>query len=101
MTEQRMKEIGIRKVLGASSFGIVTLLSKDFTKMVLVAMVIAFPLSYWAANDWLANFAFRIEVQFWFFIGAGLLALLMAWLTVGIRSFKAAMVNPVETLKVE
>lgn len=101
MTEQRMKEIGIRKVLGASSFGIVTLLSKDFTKMVLVAMLIAFPLSYWAANDWLANFAFRIDVKVWFFLGAGFLALLMAWLTVGVRSFKAAMVNPVETLKVE
>ena len=101
MTEQRLKEIGIRKVLGASSFGIVKMLSTDFTKMVLVAMLLAFPLSYWAANHWLDNFAYRMEVPLWVFMSAGLLALLVAWLTVGARSLKAAMINPVETLKAE
>ena len=101
MTEQRIKEIGIRKVLGASVFNIVKMLSTDFTKMVLVAIVLAFPLSYWAAHQWLDNFAYHTDIQIWIFIGAGVLALLVAWLTVGLRSLKAALSNPVDSLKVE
>jgi len=101
MTEQRIKEIGIRKVLGASAFNIVKMLSADFTKMVLIAIVLAFPLSYWAAHKWLNNFAYHTDIQLWIFIGAGILALLVAWLTVGLRSLKAALANPVESLKVE
>lgn len=99
--QRRVKEIGIRKILGASQFGIVRLLSADFTKMVLVAILIALPLSYWLAQSWLDGFAFRIDLKWWFFIGAASLALLIAWLTVGFQTFKAARVNPVECLKIE
>ena len=99
--ERRLKEIGIRKALGASDFSIVRLLSGDFTKMVLVAIVIALPLSYLAAQRWLQDFAFHIELRWWYFAGAGLLALLIAWFTVGLQTVRAARVNPVECLKDE
>ncbi len=99
--ERRLKEIGIRKVLGASDFGIVRLLSGDFTKMVLVAIVIALPVSYFITHKWLENFAYKIDLEWWFFIGAGLLALLIAWFTVGLQTVKAARVNPTECLKDE
>ena len=99
--ERRLKEIGIRKALGASDFSIVRLLSGDFTKMVLVAIIIALPLSYLAAQQWLQNFAFHIELQWWYFAGAGLAALLIAWFTVGLQTIKAARVNPVECLRDE
>ncbi len=100
-TERRMKEIGIRKVLGAGSFKIVYLLSNDFTKMVLISIIIALPISYFAVQNWLEGFAFRIDLQWWFFAGAGLLAMLIAWLTVSLHTIKAAAVNPVECLKDE
>ena len=99
--ERRLKEIGIRKILGASDFGIVRLLSSDFTKMVLIAIFVALPLSYLAAQRWLQDFAFHIELQWWYFAGAGLLALLIAWFTVGLQTVKAARVNPVECLRDE
>ena len=99
--ERRLKEIGIRKILGASDFGIVRLLSGDFTKMVLVAIVIALPVSYFIAKNWLEGFAYRIDLEWWFFIGAGLVALLIAWFTVGLQTVKAARVNPAECLKDE
>ncbi len=99
--ERRLKEIGIRKILGASDFGIVRLLSGDFTKMVLVAIVIALPISYFIAQWWLQDFAFHIDLRWWYFAGAGLLALLIAWFTVGLQTVKAARVNPVECLKDE
>ena len=99
--ERRLKEIGIRKILGSSDFDIVRLLSGDFTKMVLAAIAIALPISYFAAQRWLQNFAFHIDLQWWYFAGAGLLALLIAWLTVGLQTFRAAKVNPVECLKDE
>lgn len=101
MTEQRFKEIGIRKVLGASVFGIVKMLSADFTKMVLLAIAIALPLSYFGANQWLDNFAYRIDLSPTLFIVAGLMALGIAWLTVSFRTVKAALVNPTESLKGE
>ncbi len=99
--ERRLKEIGIRKILGSSDASIVRLLSGDFTKMVLTAIVIALPVSYFIAQRWLDGFAFSIELQWWYFAGAGLLALLIAWFTVGLQTVKAARVNPVECLRDE
>lgn len=99
--ERRLKEIGIRKVLGASEFGIIYLLSRDFTKMVVAAIVIALPLSYLIARHWLNGFAYRIDLELWYFIVAGLIALFIAWLTVGFHAIKAARVNPAECLKDE
>jgi ABC-type antimicrobial peptide transport system permease subunit len=96
-----MKEIGIRKILGASNRGIVYLLSGEFTKMVLIAILIALPTSYYAVTTWLHGFAFRIDVQWWFFAGSGIAALVIAWVTVGLQTFKAARVNPTECLRNE
>ncbi len=99
--ERRMKEIGVRKVLGASEWKIVTLLTADFTKMVVVSIVLALPVSYWFLGDWLTRFAYRIDLEIWFFAGAGLMALLVAWLTVGVQSIRAAHANPVDCLRDE
>ncbi|MEM1122073.1 MAG: ABC transporter permease [Bacteroidota bacterium] len=99
--QRRQKEIGIRKVLGASTFSIVRMLSADFTKMVLVAIFIALPISYYAAQYWLEGFAFKITLQPWFFAVAGLGALGIAWLTVGLQTLRAANVNPTKSLKSE
>ncbi len=99
--ERRTKEIGIRKVLGASSTGIVSLLSKDFIQLVLLANVIAWPLAYFALNKWLQNFAYRIDLGWWVFALAGGLALLIASLTVSAQALKAALANPVEALRYE
>jgi putative ABC transport system permease protein len=97
--ERRLKEIGIRKVLGSSEFGIVYLLSGDFTKIVLMAIGVAIPFSYFIAQQWLNNFAFKIALQWWYFIGAGMMALVIAWLTVGTQAIRAARVNPTQCLK--
>jgi ABC-type antimicrobial peptide transport system permease subunit len=99
--ERRMKEIGIRKVLGSSDFAIVQLLTSDYTKMVITAIIIALPISYFIAKSWLSNFAFKIELEWWFFIGAGLSALLIAWFTVGLLTVKASRINPTECLRSE
>ena len=99
--ERRLKEIGIRKVLGSSSFGIVYLLSSDFTKVVIISIAIALPVSYFITEQWLASFAFRITLQWWYFAGAGLVAISIAWLTVGTQAVKAAMANPAQCLKDE
>ena len=99
--ERRLKEIGIRKILGSSVFDIVYLLSSDFTKMVLVAICIALPISFLIAYRWLQGFALSIDLEWWYFAGAGVTALLIAWLTVGFQTFKAARVNPVQCLKDE
>lgn len=99
--ERRQKEIGIRKVLGSSVMGIVYLLSGDFTKIVLTAIVIALPISYFIARQWLDAFAFKITLEAWYFAGAGLAALLIAWLTVGTQALKAANINPSKCLKEE
>jgi len=99
--ERRLKEIGIRKILGSSQSDIIYLLSGEFTKIVFVSIVIALPLSYFMANYWLDRFAFRIELNAWYFIGAGLLALIIALLTVSTQAIKAARVNPVSNLRME
>ncbi|WP_057940106.1 ABC transporter permease [Algoriphagus resistens] len=99
--ERKTKEIGIRKVMGASGWIIVRLLSWDFAKMVLAAIVVALPLSFYMTKTWLDNFAYRIELEWWMFAGAGLLAMGIALLTVGFHSIKAAMMNPVKSLKSE
>jgi len=99
--EQRTKEIGIRKVLGASVASIVTLLSKDFLKLVLIAIVIASPIAWYAMNEWLADFAYKINISWWVFALAGGLAVGIALLTVSFQSVRAALMNPVESLKNE
>ena len=99
--EQRTKEIGIRKVLGASVMGIAGLLSKDFLKLVLVACVLSFPLAWYAMNQWMENFAYRIDISWWVFALAGVLALLIALLTVSFQAIKAALANPVKSLRSE
>ncbi len=99
--ERRSKEIGIRKVLGSSELGIVYLLSSEFTKIVLIAIVIALPVGYVIASYWLSGFVFKIELHWWYFAGTGLLALVIAWLTVGSQAIRAAMINPAQCLKDE
>jgi len=97
----RTKEIGIRKVLGSSVGNVVVLLSKDFTKLVLIAFFLAVPLSWWMMDTWLKGFAYRINLGATSFVIAGVLALGIAWLTVSYQSIKAAIVNPVKSLKSE
>ena len=101
MAVQRTKEIGIRKVLGASVSSIVKLLSGDFTRLVGVAFVMAVPIAYFIMRKWLENFAYRIEIGADVFVMAGVAALVIAWLTVGYQSLKAARANPVESLRSE
>ncbi|MCW5923292.1 MAG: ABC transporter permease [Saprospiraceae bacterium] len=101
MAEQRTKEIGIRKILGASVAGITGLLAKDFLKLVLVAILIASPVAWWAMNKWLQDFVYRIDIQWWMFVAAGLAAIAIAFLTVGFQSIKAALANPVKSLRNE
>jgi len=98
---QRIKEIGVRKVLGASTGSIVTLLSTDFLKLIAVAAVIAFPIGWYAMHSWLADFAYRISIQWWVFIAAGVLAAAVALFTIGFQAIKAAIANPVKALRSE
>jgi putative ABC transport system permease protein len=99
--ERRLKEIGIRKALGSSSTNIVLLLSGDFTRMVLLSILLGLPVSYWLLSQWLERFAFHIDLGAWYFIVAGTIALLIAWLTVASQAIKAASVNPVKCLRTE
>lgn len=99
--ERRTKEIGVRKVLGATTPNLVMLISKDFTRLILIAFVIAIPIAYFAANRWLAEFAYRIDIGPGVFILAGLLALTIALLTVSYHAIRAAFINPVESLRYE
>lgn len=100
-TERRLKEIGIRKILGSSEWGIILLLSRDFTRMVGIAILIALPASYLLMKNWLDHFAYRIHLSLAYFIGAALLVLMITWLTVGIQTIRAARVNPVKCLRDE
>jgi len=99
--EQRTKEIGIRKVLGSSVLQIVALLSKDFTRLLIISFLIASPISYFFMNDWLQNFAYRTSIDFWIFVASGTLALLVALITVSLQTIKLATSNPVNALKYE
>lgn len=99
--ENRRKEIGIRKVLGASVSGITSLLSKDFIKLIVIAIIIATPIAWWAMNKWLQAFAFRITISWWMFAIAGLLAIFIAMLTVSFQAIKAAVANPIKSLRTE
>ena len=99
--EQRVKEIGVRKVLGASVSGIVGLLSKDFLKLVFVAIVIASPLAWYIMNKWLQDFAYRVDISWWVFVVAGIGAVLIAFITIGFQAIRAATVNPVKSLRTE
>jgi ABC-type antimicrobial peptide transport system permease subunit len=98
---RRQKEIGIRKALGSSSTNIVFLLSSDFTRMVLLSITLGLPVSYWLLNNWLVRFAFHVDLEIWFFVVAGLIALFIAWLTIASQAIRAANTNPVECLRSE
>jgi putative ABC transport system permease protein len=99
--EQRLKEIGVRKVLGANLLSIIALLSKDFVKLVLIACCIAFPIAWLGAKGWLQAYAYHIEVEWWIFALAGVIATGIALLTVSYQAIKAAVVNPVKILRSE
>ena len=98
---KRTKEIGIRKALGASVSGILLLISTEFVKLVMIAAVLAWPFAYFGMTQWLENFAFRVDISWWIFIVAGLAALLVALLAVGYQSIRAAVANPVDSLRYE
>ena len=99
--EQRVKEIGIRKVLGATVSGILALLSRDFLKLVMIALVLATPIAWYAMNTWLNNFVYHISIGWWVFVFAGLMAVLVAFLTVSYQAVRAALANPIKSLRSE
>ncbi len=101
MAEARVKEVGIRKVLGSSVTGITALLSKDFLKLVILSFVLAFPIAWWAMNRWLQDFDYRISIQWWVFAVAGIIAVLIALITVSSLAIRAAIANPVNSLRTE
>jgi ABC-type antimicrobial peptide transport system permease subunit len=99
--ERRIKEIGVRKVLGASVSGITALLSKDFLQLVAIACLVAFPVAWWIMHDWLLNYEYRIEISWWIFFAAGFIAMVIALITVSFQAIKAAIANPVKSLRTE
>ena len=99
--QRRTKEIGIRKILGANIGGIIGLLAKDFLKPVFIALFLAAPLSWYFMNQWLENFAYRIEIQWWIMVVAGILAIGIALLTISVQSLKVALANPINSLRNE
>jgi ABC-type antimicrobial peptide transport system permease subunit len=101
LAQSRIKEIGIRKVLGASALGIVVLLSSDFLKQVAIAILVASPLAWWAMGEWLSQYAYHVPIGWWIFVSAGSVAIMIALLTVSFQALKAAMANPVKSLRSE
>ena len=99
--ERRIKEIGVRKVLGASVTSITTLLSKDFLLLVFISCIVAFPVAWWVMSNWLLNYKYRIEISWWIFLAAGFSAILIALITISFQSIKAAWANPVKSLRSE
>ena len=99
--EKRTKEIGIRKVLGASTSGLAGLLSKDFVRLVAISCLIAFPIAWWMMKNWLDSYAYRINISWTVFLEAGILALIIAMITVSFQAIKAAIANPVKSIKTE
>jgi putative ABC transport system permease protein len=99
--QQRIKEIGIRKVLGATVSSIAIMLSKDFVKLVLIAICIATPIAWFAMGRWLEGFAYRVNMELWVFVAAAFIAMLIAIITVSIQAIKAGLANPVKSLKSE
>ena len=100
-TIQRTREISIRKVLGAMPGNIIKILSKDFLVLIIIASLIAFPVAWWAMNKWLQNFSYRVNISWWIFILAGLIAAVIAMLTISYQAIKAAGANPVRSLRTE
>jgi putative ABC transport system permease protein len=98
-SERRMKEIAIRKINGASTRNLVVLLSSDFTKWVILAFVLACPISYYFMNKWLENFIYQTLISWWIFLATGLLTLFITWITISFQSIKAAFKNPVISLR--
>ena len=101
MAEQRTKEIGIRKVLGASVSSIIRIMSKEFVILVTVANIIAWPVAYYYMKNWLKNFAYKTNVDPFIFVYSGIIALLLTLLTISFQSLKAAMTNPVDSIRIE
>jgi len=101
MAENRVKEIGVRKVLGASVVGITALLSKEFVTLVLVSLVVASPVAFWAMRAWLKNYAYHVNIEWWVFVLTGLLSIAISLVTVGYQSIKAAIANPAKSLRTE
>ncbi|MCG2615290.1 ABC transporter permease [Terrimonas sp. NA20] len=101
MAESRIKEIGVRKVLGASVSGLVALLSKDFLKLVIIAFVLATPISWWMMYSWLKDYPYRVPIQWWVFVSAGMVSVLIALFTVSYQAIRAALSNPVKSLRTE
>jgi len=101
MAESRTKEVGVRKVLGASVMDITTLMSKDFLRLIIISFVIASPVAWFAMGKWLENYTYRITVEWWVFVAAGLLSLLITLITISFQAIKAAIANPVESLRTE
>jgi ABC-type antimicrobial peptide transport system permease subunit len=101
MAENRIKEIGVRKVLGASVMSITTLLSKDFLKLVIISFVIASPIAWYAMHQWLQGYTYRVSIGWWVFAGAGIIAVVISLLTVSYQAIKAAVANPVKSLRTE
>jgi putative ABC transport system permease protein len=101
MAQQRVKEIGVRKVLGATVFNIVQMLSSDFIKLVVISAVISFPVAWWAMHRWLQDFAYRTTLNWWVFALAGIIGLIIALATMSFQAIRAALANPVKSLRTE